>query len=72
MITEYYYNSQDQVINYTHKGSGNFKRFRNIYDYAGRLYHVDHFYEPGEEDNQEYYTNLLEYNYNENSQTDEL
>lgn len=72
MITEYQYNSQDQIVNYTHKGPDDFKRFRNIYDYTGRLYQVDHFYEPSEEDNPDYYVNLLEYNYNENSQTEML
>jgi len=72
LVTEYQYNSQDQIVNYTHKGPDDFKRFRNLYDYTGRLYQVDHFYEPGEEDNPEYYANLLEYNYNENSQTEML
>ena len=67
MITEYYYNSQDQIIKYSHSGKGDIKTYKNIYDYARRLQRVDYYTGSPDAPDPEY-TNLTEYEYTENSQ----
>jgi len=67
-ITEYNYNSQDQVTSYIHIRSTEFKRFRNHYDVAGRLAKVDYYTGDPETDDPENYTDFCSYSYNENSQ----
>jgi len=67
LITDYSYDSQDQVIFFTHSKSGSAKTFRNIYDYAGRLEKVE-FYAGWPDDPSPNYVNIAEYLYNENSQ----
>jgi len=67
LITEYYYNSQDQITKYSHSGQGDVKTYRNIYDYAGRLQKVDYYTGSPDAPDPEY-TNLTEYEFNQNSQ----
>ncbi|MEO8446641.1 MAG: hypothetical protein ABI528_04055 [bacterium] len=67
LITEYEYNSQDQVTRYSHLGQGEAKTYRNTYDYSGRLTIVDYFTGAPDAPNPDY-TVLDEYDYNENSQ----
>lgn len=67
LITEYSYNSQDQVINYTHFGLGNGKSYTNVYDYAGRLEQAMWNITSPDSPNYES-VELTKYMYNENSQ----
>ncbi len=67
LITEYQYNSQDQITMYSHYGSGSPRTFRNSFDYAGRLSNVEFYAGAPDAPNPEYIT-LAEYLYNENSQ----
>ncbi len=67
LITEYQYNSQDQITMYSHYGSGSPQTFRNSFDYAGRLNNVEFYAGAPDAPNPEYIT-LAEYSYNENSQ----
>ncbi len=67
LITEYQYNSQDQVTMYSHYGSGSPRTFRNSYDYSGRLSKVE-FYAGAPDAPYPEYVTLAEYSYNENSQ----
>jgi len=67
LITEYYYNSQDQITIYSHSGHGDVKTYRNTYDYTGRLYKVDYYTGSPDAPNPDY-LNLAEYGYNPNSQ----
>lgn len=67
LITEYQYNSQDQITMYSHYGSGSPRTFRNSFDYAGRLSKVEFYAGAPDAPNPEYIT-LAEYSYNENSQ----
>jgi len=67
LITEYYYNSQDQITKYSHSGKGDVKTYRNIYDYAGRLQKVDYYTGSPDAPDPEY-TNLTEYEFNPNTQ----
>ena len=67
LITEYYYNSQDQITKYSHSGQGDVRTYRNIYDYAGRLHKVD-YYTGSPDALDPDYLNLAEYEYNPNSQ----
>ena len=64
----YSYNSQDQITFVYYGADEDYKRFRNRYDFAGRLEFVDHFTDSAESDNPIYYFNLLKYAYNPNSQ----
>jgi len=67
LITEYQYNSQDQITMYSHYGSGSPRTFRNSFDYTGRLSKVEFYAGAPDAPNPEYIT-LAEYLYNENSQ----
>ncbi len=67
LITEYQYNSQDQITMYSHYGSGSPRTFRNSFDYSGRLNNVEFYAGAPDAPNPEYIT-LAEYSYNENSQ----
>ena len=66
LITDYFYNSQDQVTDYSHTGKEEKVSFRNSYDYAGRLSLVDK-YDVPDVPNPDF-LNLAQYDYNENSQ----
>jgi RHS repeat-associated protein len=66
LITDYYYNSQDQVTDYSHTGKGEKISYRNSYDYAGRLDSVDK-YDIPDIPNPDF-INLAAYSYNPNSQ----
>ena len=67
LVTDYYYNSQDQITFYSHTGMEDVKTFRNTYDYAGRLMQVDYYTGAPDAPNPDY-QNLAEYEYNPNSQ----
>jgi len=66
LITDYYYNSQDQVTDYSHTGKGEKISYRNSYDYAGRLDRADK-YDIPDIPNPDF-INLAAYSYNPNSQ----
>lgn len=67
LITDYYYNSQDQIILYSHTGMGEAKTYRNTYDYTGRLSKVDYLIGSPDAIDPDLII-LAEYSYNENSQ----
>ena len=67
LITEYQYNLQDQISEYSHYGSGSPRTFRNSFDYTGRLIKVEFYAGAPDTPNPEYVTHA-EYSYNENSQ----
>ncbi|MBK8553527.1 MAG: hypothetical protein IPL53_21670 [Ignavibacteria bacterium] len=66
LITEYTYNSQDQIITYKHSKDGDEKTFAYTYDYSGRLQKV--FQDLEVPPNAPQQTIFSEYEYNENSQ----
>ena len=66
LITDYFYNSQDQVTDYSHTGKGEKISYRNSYDYAGRLDRADK-YDIPDIPNPDF-INLAAYSYNPNSQ----
>lgn len=67
LVTDYHYNSQDQITHYSHSRLEEEKTFANIYDYAGRLSKVVWYVTlPDSPDPQS--IDLTEYTYNENSQ----
>jgi len=70
LITDYTYNSQDQVTDYSHLGDNEKISFRNTYDYTGRLSSVDK-YDIPDVPNPDF-INLAEYNYTKNSQLNEF
>ncbi|MCB0728867.1 MAG: hypothetical protein KDD00_15490, partial [Ignavibacteriae bacterium] len=67
LITDYSYNSQDQVTDYSHTGLTEIKTYRNTYDYAGRLEKVEYYTGPPDAPDPDY-INITEYDYNPNSQ----
>ncbi|MDZ4712109.1 MAG: RHS repeat-associated core domain-containing protein [bacterium] len=69
LLTEYEYNSQDQVTYLTYRpGKSDSKKFRYDYDYSGRLQDVSYFSSGDVDDPQGYYVNFSSYEYNTNSQ----
>jgi RHS repeat-associated protein len=67
LVTDYSYNSQDQMTSYTHTKDDDDKTFKNTYDYAGRLMKADYYIGPPDMPNPDQ-KNLSEYDYNANSQ----
>ena len=67
LITDYYYNSQDQIKLYSHYGMGESKTYLNTYDFTGRLSKVDYLIGSPDAIDPDL-INLAEYSYNENSQ----
>lgn len=67
LITEYQYNSQDQMTIYSHYNSAEAKTFRYSYDFAGRLNKVEYYIGWPDAPDPTYIT-LADYSYNENSQ----
>jgi RHS repeat-associated protein len=67
LVTDYQYNSQDQVTIYSHSRDSEVKTFKNSYDYAGRLTKVE-FYVGWPDAPDPTYISLVDYSYNENSQ----
>jgi YD repeat-containing protein len=67
LVTDYSYNSQDQITDYSHTGLTDEKSYKNTYDYAGRLKKVEYYTGPPDAPNPEY-INIADYEYNPNSQ----
>lgn len=71
LITEYRYNSQDQLTIYSHARGDEIKSYRNLYDYAGRLSTVEYYIGAPDAPDPEY-INLLGYEYNQNSHVSKI
>ena len=67
LVTDYSYNSQDQITNYSHTGKEESKTYKNNYDYNGRLQKTEFYNGPPDSPHPDI-TNLTEYEYNKNSQ----
>ena len=68
LITEYIYNSQDQITFLKYQsGKTDSKSYHYYYDFTGRLKNVNYYTGPPT-DNPEEYSNFVTYDYNENSQ----
>ena len=68
LVTEYIYNSQDQITFVTYQpNKEDLKTYNYTYDYTGRLKDVYYVTGPPSDD-PEGFTNLVTYEYNENSQ----